>query len=90
MALTGVTKPKGPSGVQHAVIRKQQEVTRPKARLKPTYPKKSGVDGGAISCQHILVSCFNYSPHGDLVYNLPITALVGSALVAVACVAATV
>ena len=32
---------------QHAVSQLQQEVTRPKARLKPTSTKKSEVDGGA-------------------------------------------
>ena len=32
---------------QHAVWQLQQEVTRPKARFKPTSPEKSGVDGGA-------------------------------------------
>ena len=35
------------SGLRHAVWRLQQEVTRPKARFKPTSPKKSGVDEGA-------------------------------------------
>ena len=33
-------------GIQHAVLQLQQEVTRPKARFKPTSPKNSGVDGG--------------------------------------------
>ena len=32
------------SGLQHADLRLQQEVTRPKVRIKPTIPKKSGVD----------------------------------------------
>ena len=40
------------AGLQDAVLRLQQEVTR------PSLPKKSGVDGGAIRWQHILVSCF--------------------------------
>ena len=35
------------AGLQHAVRQVQQEGTRPKARLKPTSPGKSGVDGGA-------------------------------------------
>ena len=34
--------------LQYAVWQLQQEVTRPKARFKPTSPNKSGVDGGAI------------------------------------------
>ena len=33
--------------LHHAVWQLQQEVTRPKARFKPTSPEKSGVDGGA-------------------------------------------
>ena len=53
-------------GPQDAVLQPQQEVPRPKARFKPTLPKKSGVDGRAIRCQHILVSCFNYTLRGDL------------------------
>ena len=67
---------------QHAVWQLQQEVTRLKARFKPTSPKKSGVDGEQIRCQHILVSCFTCTPHGDLVWLLspPVIALVGSAL----------
>ena len=48
------------AGLQHAVRWLQQEVTMPKARLKPTLPGKSGVNGGPISCQHILVSCINW------------------------------
>ena len=40
------------------VLQLQQEVARPKARCKHTSPKKSGVDGETISCQHILISCF--------------------------------
>ena len=35
------------AGLHHAVWQLQQEVTRPKARFKPTSPKKSEVDGGA-------------------------------------------
>ena len=35
------------AGLNYAVLQLQQEVTRPKARFKPTSPKKSGVDGGA-------------------------------------------
>ena len=38
----------------------------PKASFKSTLPEKSGVDGGAIKCQHILVSCFTCTPNGDL------------------------
>ena len=44
------------TGLQCAVWWPQQEVTRPKARFKPTSSKKSVVDGGAFSCQHVLVS----------------------------------
>ena len=44
------------AGIQHAGWQLQQEVTGPKARFKPTSPKKSGVDGAAIRCQNILVS----------------------------------
>ena len=36
------------AGPQHAVLQQQQEVTRPKARFKPTLPQKSAVDRGAI------------------------------------------
>ena len=36
----------------------------PKARFKPTLAKKSGVNGAAIIGQHILVRCFNCTPHG--------------------------
>ena len=35
------------AGLHRAVWQLQQEVTRLKARFKPTSPKKSGVDGGA-------------------------------------------
>ena len=34
-------------GPQHEACQLQQEVTRPKARFKPTLTEKSGVDGGA-------------------------------------------
>ena len=44
------------AGPQNSVLGLQQEVTRQKARFKPTLPDKSGVDGGAIRCQHVLVS----------------------------------
>ena len=69
MALTGVTNAPQPTACRSPTcsLEQQQEVTRPKARFKPTLPTKSGVDGGANSCQHILVSCFNCTPHGDLV-----------------------
>ena len=47
----GVTNPRGLSpqhtGLQHAVFRLQQEVTRPKAKFKPTLPEKSEVDVGS-------------------------------------------
>ena len=39
----------------------QQEVTRPKARFKPTSPEKSWVDEGANQ----VVSCFTCTPHDD-------------------------
>ena len=55
---------------QHLVWWPQQEVTRPNARFKPTSPKKSGVVGGAIRCQHISVSRFTCTHHGDLVLLL--------------------
>ena len=35
------------AGLHHAVWQLQQEVTKPKARFKPTSPEKSGVNGGA-------------------------------------------
>ena len=35
-------------GPKIAVIQMQLDETRPKARFKPTLPKKSGVDVGAI------------------------------------------
>ena len=37
-------------GIHHAVGWLQQEVTRPKARFKPTLTEKSGVNGRAIRC----------------------------------------
>ena len=54
------------AGLYHTVWELQQEVTMPKASFKSTLPEKSGVDGGAIKCQHILVSCFTCTPNGDL------------------------
>ena len=61
LALTVVVnKTHGPSPQTTAVW--QLEVTRPKARFKPTSTKKSRVDGGVISRQHILVSCLNCTP----------------------------
>ena len=54
------------SGLQHAVWWPKQEVSRPNARFKPTLPKKSELDGVAIKCQHILISYFTCSPHGDV------------------------
>ena len=56
MAFTGVTNARGPS--LDRVFGLQQEVTRPKARFKPTLPEKFEVDKGAIRCQHILLSYF--------------------------------
>ena len=35
------------AGLQHVVLRLQQEITRPKARFKPNLPNKSEVDGEA-------------------------------------------
>ena len=35
------------AGLHNAVWRPEEEVTRPKARFKPTSPNSSGVDGGA-------------------------------------------
>ena len=62
MAFTWVTKAHYRSqqlaGLQYVVLQLQQEVTRPKARFKSTATEKSGVNRGAIRCQHILVSCF--------------------------------
>ena len=46
------------AGLHHAVWQQQQEVTRPKARFKPTSPEKSGGMGEQIRCQHILVLLF--------------------------------
>ena len=34
-------------GLHHAARQPQQEVTKPKAKIKTTSPKKSGVDGGS-------------------------------------------
>ena len=51
--------------LRHAVWWPQQEVNRPKARFKPTSPKKSGVYGGAKQVPTYL--CFTCTPHGDLV-----------------------
>ena len=45
-------------------------LTRPKARFKPTLPKKSEVYGILIRCQHILVCRFTSITHGDLVLLL--------------------
>ena len=63
---TGVTNDHGPSssqqhsGRQHAVFWLYQEVTRPKARFKPTSPEKSGVDGGANQVPtYLLYVCFS-------------------------------
>ena len=57
------------AGLQHTVWWLQQEVTRPKARFKPTSSKKYGVDGGAIRCQHILVIRFTCTPHFQWLEN---------------------
>ena len=51
-------------GLHHAVWQLQQEVTRLKAR------RSLGWMGEQIRCQHILVSCFTCTPHGDLVWLL--------------------
>ena len=40
------------TGLQDVVFLLQKEVTRPRARFKPTLPQKSEVDGGTIICQH--------------------------------------
>ena len=58
------------AGLHHAFWQLQQEATRLNARFEPASPKKSGVDGGANRCQHILVSHFTCTPHGDLVWLL--------------------
>ena len=53
MAFTGVTNVHGPSPQptacrpQSCSLTTAKEVTRLKARFKPTTPEKSGVDGGA-------------------------------------------
>ena len=55
-----------------------QEVTRPKARFKPTLPDKSGVDGGVISCltiARLLFALFDLSNY----FGMPF-AWVGSSL----------
>ena len=56
MAFTGVTNAHGPSpkptacrSTSCSLMKPQQEVTRPKARLKPSLPKKSKVDGGVTT-----------------------------------------
>ena len=46
------------AGLHHTVWWLQLEVTRSKVRFKPTLPEKPQMDGGAIRCRHILVSCF--------------------------------
>ena len=40
-------------GLEHAVLRSQQNVARPKARFKHISPEKSELDVGAIRCQHL-------------------------------------
>ena len=44
-------------------------------------PRSLGWTGEQIKCQHILVSRFTFTPHGDLVWLLlpSVIALVGSA-----------
>ena len=42
------------AGLQHAIFQLHHEVTRPKARFKLTWPKKSELNGGSVRCQHIL------------------------------------
>ena len=62
-----------PTGLQHAVLRPQQDVTRPKTRFKPTLHNKCGLDGGAIRWQHILVRYFSPNPvctHIRLLFNI--------------------
>ena len=42
-------------------------------KVYPTLTKKFGVDGGATRCQRILVSCFTWTPLGDLVHQISLT-----------------
>ena len=59
------------AGLQYRVLRPQREVSRPKARFRHSLPKKSEVDGGeTIRCQHVFVSCFTCTSHGDLVLSI--------------------
>ena len=58
------------ASLYHAVLQLQQEVTRPKARFKPTLPKKSGADGGANQVPANLVSHFTCTLHGELKFLL--------------------
>ena len=44
------------AGLQHTAWRLQQEVTRPKARFKPTSPKKCGVDTFSYWYSHFFLS----------------------------------
>ena len=78
MTSTGVTNAHGLSpaanSMQVSIWWLLQEVTRPKAKVKPTLPKKSGVDVGAIRCKRILVSCFTCTPY-DINWNLFTTAI---------------
>ena len=70
------------AGLHHSVWKLEQEVTRPKARFKPTFAKKSGVDGGANQVLTYLGQSLHLYSHGDIVRLLSplIIALVGSAL----------
>ena len=58
------------ASLYHAVLQLQQEVTRPKARFKPTLPKKSGADGGANQVPANLVSHLTCTLHGVLKFLL--------------------
>ena len=50
------------TGLHHAVFQLQQQVTRPKARFKPTLPKKSGVDVVPINLGQLLYLLFDAVP----------------------------
>ena len=51
------------TGLQHAIMHPQEEVTRPKAKFKPNLPEKSEVDGGAIGYQQICGCTFGPLVH---------------------------
>ena len=41
------------AGLHHVVLWPHQKVTKPKARIKPALPEKSGMDGGVLVAQFV-------------------------------------